>query len=338
MSSTIKVIAALPRLKPFFKAHDADLFMAVMVIIWGFHFVIMKDALGDIAPLTYNALRFSVGAPAILIVMAMNRELRHISRREIPPLVLMSVTGPVAYQVLFAMGLDRTTATNSALLLATMPTWTAVTSLVIGLAEIRRILLVGIAMTLAGVALVVLSRAGADFSLARDDVIGSGLLLLAAVVLGTSNIYRKVLVDRMGSLRAAVWTYLITMTVLIVLASPELVTLSAEDVPLRSLPNVMYSGLLSGVGGFIFTNYALSKIGPTRTSTYFNFNPIIATFVGIVIVGEPFSMGLLIGGMLTLAGVMVVRGNMFRKKGAPALEPERVPPEPNSPKTNRSIE
>ncbi len=311
--------------RTFFKLHDADLFMSMMVLIWGFHFVIMKDALGDIAPLTFNALRFAVGVPAILIVMMMRRELWHVQRREIAPLVLTSLCGPVLYQVLFAAGLDRTTATNTALLLATMPTWTAVISLVIGLAEMRRVLLVGILMTLAGVALVVLSRFGADFSLAHDDLIGSGLVLAAAVVLGASNIYRKVLVDRLGSLRAAVWTYLISVVALSLLAGPELVTLSGDDVPVRSLPNVLYSGILSGVGGFIFNNYALSKMGPTRASTYFNFNPIVATFAGVVIVGEPFSTGLLLGGVLTLAGVMIVRGNMFRKKGAPALEPERAP-------------
>jgi drug/metabolite transporter (DMT)-like permease len=313
----------LSNLKPFFKAHDADLFMSMMVLIWGFHFVIMKDALGDIAPLTFNALRFSVGAPAILIIMLSNPDLRHVPRDEIVPLVLTSLFGPVLYQVLFASGLDRTTATNTALLLATMPTWTATISLVIGLAEVRRALLAGIMITLVGVALVVLSRAGADLSFAHDDLIGSGLVLAAAASLGASNIYRKLLVDRLGSLRAAVWTYLINVGALVLLASPELVTLSAADVPVGALPNVMYSGLLSGVGGFVFNNYALGKIGPTRTATYFNFNPIVAAFAGIVIVGEPFSAGLLAGGLLTLSGVMVVRGNMFRKQGAPALEPVR---------------
>ena len=91
----------------FFKAHDADLYMSMMVLIWGFHFVIMKDALGDIAPLTYNALRFSVGAPAILILMLSNRSLWQVPRHEIVPLLLTSLTGPVLYQVLFASGLAR---------------------------------------------------------------------------------------------------------------------------------------------------------------------------------------------------------------------------------------
>lgn len=320
-------------LKQFFREHDADVFMTMMVFIWGFHFVIMKDALGDISPLTYNALRFAVGAPFLSLLVVRDRSLLRLHRDEVGPVLLTTLAGPVAYQVLFAFGISHTTATNSALILATMPAWTAAVSLVIGLAELRRVLLGGLVMTLIGVALVVLSRAGANLSLAHDDLIGSVLLLAAAIVLGTSNIYRKVVVDRVGSMRATIWTYYINMVTLSLLAAPELISLSADDVPLGSLPNVAYSGVLSGVGGFIFNNYALSKIGPTRTSSYFNFNPVVAAFAGIVIVGEPFSVGLLVGGVLTLSGVMIVRQNMYRKQGAPALEPDRVPVPPAAPTT-----
>lgn len=297
--------------------------MTMMVFIWGFHFVIMKDALGDVSVSTFQALRFSIGAPVLALLVIRDRSLLVLHRDEILPVFVTTLIGPVAYQVMFAAGLDRTTATNSALILATMPTWTAIFSLIIGFAELRRILLGGIVATLIGVVLVVLSRGGSNLSLAHDDLIGSGLLLMAAMTLGASNIYRKPIVDKLGSLRAAIWTYYINMIALVLIAAPELLRLTTDDMPLSSLPNVAYSGILSGAGGFVFNNYALSKLGPTRTSSYFNFNPIVAAFAGIVIASEPFSVGLLIGGALTLGGVMVVRQNMYRKAGAPALEPER---------------
>ena len=35
--------------------------MAFMVLIWGFNFIVIKDAVTDLAPLAFNALRFMAG-------------------------------------------------------------------------------------------------------------------------------------------------------------------------------------------------------------------------------------------------------------------------------------
>ena len=46
-----------------FQRHRADALMTVMVFVWGFHFIVVKDAVGDMDPLTYNAVRFTIGLP-----------------------------------------------------------------------------------------------------------------------------------------------------------------------------------------------------------------------------------------------------------------------------------
>ncbi len=304
------------------RTHRTDTAMTMMVFVWGFNFIVLKDAVTNVAPLTFNALRFMVGLPVITLLMLRDRPLLRLSWRDFGLIVLLTLSGPTIYQVGFVLGIKRTTSTNAALLVATMPTWTATFSLMLRLVEVRRRLLAGIALTLAGVALVVIGRSESGLALSHDNLIGSALVLGAAMVNGLSNIVNKPVVDRLGGMRVAVWKYWCTAVSLVLIAAPGLLTLSAGDIPLHSVPNVFYSGLTS-VGGFVVVHYALHEIGPTRTASYFNFNPIIAAFAGIVILGEPLTTALLLGGCLTLFGVLQVRNNIYLRRRStlqPALE------------------
>lgn len=294
----------------------ADAAMSFIVVIWGLHFIVMKDGLADIAPTTYNAIRFAAGLPVMLAVAYTQRQAMRLSRRDAGLVVGISIIGPIGYQIGFASGLARTTSTNTALLVATTPVWTALFSLIAGMVIVRRRLLAGIAITLAGVALVVLGSAGAEVALSHDDLVGSGLVLSAAIVGAIGNILSKPALDRLGGMPVAIWTYILTTVGMIVIAAPDLATLSSSDVPIRAWPNVLYSGVLSSAGGFLAWNYALKTLGPTRAATYHNFPPIIAALAGILILSDPLTVGLAIGGPLTLVGVIIVRQNTLLRQRA----------------------
>jgi O-acetylserine/cysteine efflux transporter len=310
-------------LKRLLKDHRADLLMSGMVFVWGFNFIVLKNGVENIPPLTFNALRFLIGLPLILLLAWCERHLIGMVRRDIVLVGLLALTGPVLYQIGFALGIKRTTSTNAALLVATMPTWTALVSIMIGMVQIRRRLLIGMGVTLVGVLLVVYSRSSGDFALSHDDLIGSALLLAAAIANGIANVVNKPVVDRLGGMRLAIWKYVFTTIGLSLIAAPGLLSLSGHDLPLRVVPNILYSGILSGVGGFVIVHYALHEMDPTRSASYYNFNPIVAAFAGILILGEPFSLLLLAGGVLTVGGVVVVRNNIYARR-KPAVREARV--------------
>jgi drug/metabolite transporter (DMT)-like permease len=307
----------LSTLKDRFARHQADALMTGMVFIWGFHFIVVKDAVANIPPLTYNALRFLIALPIILLMAWYERHALIFSRRDLLLTALLSLIGPFVYQIGFALGIKLTTSTNTALLVATLPTWTAVISMGIGQVQIRAWLIVGIGITLAGVVLVVLSGAASGLSISHDDLVGGALILGATIASAIGNIASKPLVDRVGGVPLAIWKFGLTAVGLTVIALPDLLTLSGDDLPPALLPNVLYSGWLAGLGGFVLGQYALRVMDPTRSAMFFNFTPIVAAFAGIVIVGEPFSWWLLGGGALTLAGVVVTRRHLFLRRKKP---------------------
>lgn len=289
--------------------------MVLIIVIWGCHFIVMKSGLSEIPPLTYNAVRYLIALPLISLPALRYPAVFHVPRRDLMLMILVFSVGSTGYQILFAYALKLTTSTNTALVLATMPAWTAMISIGLGAVAPRRKLLVGLAMTLVGIAIVVLGGAGAQFGLSGDDLFGSALAMVGAIITAAGNIASKPLVDRLGGMRVALWSYWITAAGLTLVALPDLVHVTADTLPPRVWPNVLYSGVLSsGLGVFIW-NYALRELGPTRTVSYQNFPPIIAAVAGIVFLDDPISVGLVVGGMLTLLGVVLVRRNTYLRPG-----------------------
>lgn len=285
--------------------------MIVMVFIWGVHYIVVKDALDTMPPLAFNAIRFVLGAPLLLAAVLRQPNRRRIARSDMPRLVLLGLLGPLGFQVCFILAIDLTTSTNTALLNATSPLWTALLSLAVGTLVLRRQTIAGLVLSLAGVSLVILGQSDTGIALSRSDLLGSALALGAAMLAATYNIGARPMAERYGGPVVAAWAYMVTMAGLWIAAAPDLARLSPGDVPPRIWPHLLVSGLLSSGAGFLVEIYAIHKLGPTRAASYSNFTPLVAAAAGVLVLGDPLTALLVVGVLLTLWGVLVVRRHTY---------------------------
>lgn len=304
--------------------YSADLAMGLLTLIWGFNFIVVKDAIRLLDPITFNAIRFFVGAVTMIPLVVHYRHLFKFTWRDTATLAVMTLFGSVIYQVLFVNSLKFTTSTNTALLVATMPTWTAAVSVGLGIVTLRRNLVLGLLVTFVGVALVILSRAEDGLSISHGDMVGGVMALVAAFFLGAFWVLSKPFIDRYGGLSNAIFKHWLTTFGLMVLALPDLVRLRPASFPMEVLPNIIFSGILASVGGYLITNYAIGKIGAVRTATYNNFSPLIAAVAGILVFGYPVPPMLVIGAVLVFAGIILVRRNTQTRR-APVMTPAARP-------------
>ncbi len=319
----------MQRASSFIQRFGPDAAMAVAVLIWGVQFIVMKDAFNTLQPLTYNAIRFTVGLPLLMAVALRRPRAMRLARQDILPLIVLGLIGQLGYQVFSVLALQRTTGTIVSLLIATVPTWTATLSIILGLVLIRRVMLLGLGLSLAGVALVVLSSAAEDVGFSSADLAGVALALGAALVAAIFTIRIKPFMDCYGPGVIAPWTYLLTTVGLLVLAAPDLRTLGPADIPPRIWPHIFYSGVLSSALGYLLEGYAIRHLGPARMTNYYNVTPIVTAIAGVLALGEPLTLPLIAGGALTLTGVAIVRRHTLlrppRPLHAPASAPDLTP-------------
>src|SRR5918994_2732395 len=125
--------APLPRRRAL-TSQDAG--MLLVCLIWGMNFSVTKSAFDQLAPLPFTAIRFVVSSALLWIIIRVTEGSVSLPRRALGQLVILGVVGNTLYQLAFMLGLARTTATNSALILSTVPTVVSVLAGGLGLERI----------------------------------------------------------------------------------------------------------------------------------------------------------------------------------------------------------
>ena len=159
------------------------LLMTLPPVLWAGNAVVGRLAVGQVPPLTLNALRWLL-ALAILLPLGWNaiatREARRAVLERWRPLSALGLLGVGCYNALQYTALATSTALNVTLIASSLPVWMlAIGALFYGQRPTRRELL-GAALSLGGVA-VVLARGDAS-QLAQVRFVPGDLLMIAAIV------------------------------------------------------------------------------------------------------------------------------------------------------------
>lgn len=275
--------------------------LLVVVLLWGANFTVTKLALPELPPLPFTALRFGAASVLLWVVLA-RREGAKLPPRDLwGPLLALGLVGNTLYQLVFMHGLHRTTATNSALILASMPTVVTVAAGLLGLDRTSRRQRVALAIATAGVVLVVASR-GLDFGAAG---IGDLMMLAAVACWATYTLGLRRLGGRLSSLGVTTWTTITGTPVLLLAGLPGLARLDWGGVSAVAWGGLAYSGIFSLVVAYLLWNRGVQRIGPSRAALYTCLTPLVATTVAMLGLGERPGLPHIAGGALIVSGVLL---------------------------------
>jgi drug/metabolite transporter (DMT)-like permease len=245
---------------------------AMAAVLFGASVVAVRVAVRDVPPVSLAVLRFGQGGlllAAILAVVA-PRYLRTRWDR----LLLFGLLGLVMFVLFpltFNIGLQYTEASRGAVMLATMPIWSALLGRIIG-ERLSGRQVVGVGCSVAGIALAFLEPGrvvGGD----AMSLVGDGLLLLTGLLGAVYGLIAKrvLAVDH----AATVTTYAMLIGTLLL------------------LPAAAVEGLVPAIGRL-------------DGQVYVNLNPIVAAMLAILLLGERRSVLFLLGFAAVVTGVLLV--------------------------------
>ena len=289
--------------------------MLLVVLFWGGNFTFTKLAFVDLPPLAFNAIRFTIGS-AMLWLLLQRLEPGGDTPRELwGRLVLLGIIGNTVYQVCFTLGLARTTATNTSLILSAMPTVLTVSAGVLGLERIASRQRWALALATLGVVTVIAAR---GISPAAGDWVGD-LLILGGVACWTGyTLGLRRLAGRLSALRVTAVTMLTGTPGLVLLGVPSLLGVRWSAVGATAWVGLAYSTLLSLVAAYIMWSRAVQRLGPSRAALFTCITPLIATLVAMAVLGERPTLAHLLGGGLIIGGVVL--GNVSSEFRVPSAE------------------
>ena len=286
--------------------------LLIVVTIWGLNISVSKWALQEFPPLAFTALRFAMASVLLpLILMRAEPPLR-LPVRALLPLAALGLVGNTIYQLGFILGLARTTATNSALVLAAMPLVVAGLAAAIGMERLSRRSAVGLALATLGVVLVVTAQ-GVGFS--STTFLGDILTLGAVLCWATFTVGLRRLDLPLSTLAITTWTVVLGSPLLVVAGLPELLAMDWSRTTLAGWGALLYSVVLSLALAYILWNRSVRAVGPNRTAIFTTLTPLVAMASAMLILSETPGRSQLIGAAAIIAGILVSRSR------APAVRP-----------------
>jgi len=289
-------VPAPPAASPAASPRWATVALVATTAIWGGSFLMGKVALEELTPADTALWRFLIAGVSFLPLV--RRVPRPATAREWGHVALAALLGVPLLFVLQLEGLSRTTATKSALMIGTLPPMAALVAVVALGERLTARVAVSLLLSCAGLALVI-GLPGAGGSLTGD------LLVILSVAVSVAFIMlSRPLTVRLGALGTSVWTMLLGAAWLLLL------------VPLwKGVPHVPQKpstwAALLGLGVACTTvaqplwNVGLRALGAARASLFVNLEPVFGALLGVLVLREPFGLGLAAGGGLVLAAALL---------------------------------
>jgi drug/metabolite transporter (DMT)-like permease len=144
----------------------ADFNLLMAALIWGGNVVAMKYAITVLNPFYFNAFRFVFSVLTLAIWIAISRRtgkhqpapMTMLRRTYIGTILIYSLLFGVFYQVAFLIGIYKTSATNTALIMSSVPMWTAIIAITFLGERLSLVSWLGLMTTFLGTMIVALDK------------------------------------------------------------------------------------------------------------------------------------------------------------------------------------
>lgn len=279
--------------------------MAFLVLSWGLNFAIVKGAFAELPPLVFNGLRFAIAGTLLLIVLRALDGPWRVRRADLPGLVLLGLLGHAAYQTLYILGLNRTNAGHSSLILAMTPLFVGAFGAALRLERPSARMWAGLIVAFAGLFVLIRGRGGQAPGI---TTVAGDLLTLGAVVCWAGyTVLARPFLTRISPLRLTTVTLLLGLPVILASAVPGLVRLHWSAISVRAWGALAFSSICAIVINYVIWYTSVQAVGSARTAAVSNLIPVVALLSAWALLGEPLGFVQVIGAAVVLLGVWLAR-------------------------------
>jgi drug/metabolite transporter (DMT)-like permease len=270
---------------------------AAVSVLWGIPYLFIKVAVDAGVPPGFVA--FARVALAAVVLLALARRARVLAglRGRTRWLVLYALVEVVIPFPLIAAGEQRISSSLAAILIAMVPLLVALLALRFYAAErVSGRRLFGLLVGFSGVVALV----GVDVAGSSSELVGAGAVALAACGYAAGSMILKA---RLADLDPRA-----TMGVSLAIAAAALLPLALADPPRSAaltgdaVMAIVGLGLLCTAIAFVLMATLVAEVGPGRALVITYVNPVVATGLGVAILGERPGAGAIAGLLLILAG------------------------------------
>jgi len=275
------------------------LLFAAMCVIWGIPYLMIRVAVRELAPVTLVFLRTGIGALVLLPFAALRGELRPLLPRW-RPLLAYSVVEVAIPWVLLARAETRLSSSLTGLLIAAVPLVGAIVVALTGDRERQgRRRWFGLLVGLAGVTAL----------LGLDVGQVSAVPVMEVFAVAVCYAVGPIILSRALSDVPALGVVAASLVVSVVIYAPFAAFRWPSSMPTAHVvESVLGLAFICTALAFLVFFALIREVGPVRATVITYVNPAVAAVLGVAILSESVTGGMLFGFALILAGSILATG------------------------------
>jgi len=285
-------------------AGGADLVLLLTNVIYGTAYVAQRVALADVPPGLLAFVRLALAA-VVLVPFLPRRPGTAARPGDAAKIAWMGVLGFGVAYALSHLGLQRSTATNAALLITVEPVSLILLSpLVLG-ERLRRRETGGAALVLLGTLAVVVDGIPGITVTVLPHWRGDLLLVLSALAFASYSLFGRDVLARWDARTVTARSIVWGAVSMAPLAALEWASGTRPAWTAAGTAATVYLALVVTALAYLAWNYALTLVSAPRAAIFINVQPVVGVALGVLLLGETATMYTLAGAGLVIVGLGV---------------------------------
>jgi drug/metabolite transporter (DMT)-like permease len=288
---------------------------ALLYVLWGSTYLAMRVIVRDMPPYVAGAVRYLVSGPIMLAACAlMGRKVR-LSRQDLGRLLVISILLLSLGNIGVLWGEEYVSSGLASLIVALVPIWVVmIEAWIFRAGRMTAKGLIGLAIGIVGLLVLLWPRIASGTHLGQLELLGSGILAGASFFWALGSVFSHRFNLTVDVFVSAAWQMTLGGLVngVVALTTGQFQRTHWSVSALSAIAYLVVFGSWIGYSAYI---YLLEHVPTPKVATYAYVNPIIAVFLGWLILREHVDMFMLVGTVIIIASVALV--NTSKLKHAP---------------------
>ena len=288
-----------------------------LIFIWSLNYVVAKVGLREVPALALAAFRLVlagvVSVPLLVFAPAerstdteVKLEISRKRRRQaLWTVTYLGFLNVILNQGCYTVGLNYTSVSHSSVIIACAPIFILLFSRAMGIEPLTRRKIAGMALAFAGAIAVGVQAGSAGAGVSGDllsFVAGMGFALYTVLGKRAVAVYSALRLSLLSNIAGAVLVVPVAVWQFLTLAhSGQLGRIGVDG-----WGSVVFMGVLASAVSYVLYFWLLRYMTPASLGSATYLQPVGATLLGLLLLGEPITLRVAIGGLLVIAGVYVI--------------------------------
>lgn len=305
----------IARIRTAFLSHIHTIGLPILALcwvsfFWGTTWIASKEGVKYMPAFQLAGIRQGIGG-ILYVAYFLFKKASWPKGKQWNTIILLSVLNFIFSNGLSTWGVKYISGGLGAIIGAIFPIWIVLIMLFKG-EKINRLSILGMVVSFGGICYIFYDHL-ADF-INPDFRFGIFISLFSTVTWAFGSLYTKKKVASFNPYFSLGLQMLISSVFILFITEVTNTGISMKAIPAESWWAIGYLVLVGSVLTFIAFIYALQKLPSEISSIYAYINPIVAVLIGTLVFGEPLTLFLIVGGIITLFGLYLVNYSMRNTK------------------------